>query len=357
MGELTVRKRLALEIARKIYNNQKELHPLRSLFWECTLRCNLQCKHCGSDCRQSSAVKDMPMNDFLQVVDSLVPHVNPREMNVILTGGEPLVRKDIEKLGLELYKREIPWGVVTNGLLLDRKRLDSLLAAGIHSLTVSLDGFEEEHNWLRGKDESYRKAMDAIKMLVHEREIVWDVVTCINRKNYPHLSEFRDHLYRLGVRNWRVFTIFPVGRAAEHAEFQLSDKEFTGLMEFVKEVRKSKQMKLSYGCEGFLGRYEGEVRDGFYHCSAGVTAASVLADGAISACPSIRSNFHQGNIYKDNFIDVWNQRFGKFRNREWARQGVCADCDFFRYCEGNGMHMRGDNGELLFCHHRRLNSL
>ncbi len=354
MGELSVRKRLALEIARKVFTNQKELHPLRSLFWECTLRCNLHCKHCGSDCRQSSAVKDMPAEDFLQVVDSLLPHVNPHDMNVILTGGEPLVRKDIEKTGLELYKREIPWGIVSNGLLLDRKRLDRLLAAGIHSMTISLDGFEEEYNWMRGHADSYRKALEAIKMLVHEREIVWDVVTCVNRKNYPRLSEFRDYLFRLGVRNWRVFTIFPLGRGAHYPEFQLSGEEFNGLLEFVKKVRRQKQMKLSYGCEGFLGRYEGEVRDSLYHCSAGVTVASVLADGSISACPSIRSNFHQGNIYKDRFIDVWNQRFVKFRDREWARQGACAECEFFRYCEGNGIHLRGEKGELLVCHYKRL---
>ena len=119
-------------------------------------------------------------------------------------------------------------------------------------------------------------------------------------------------------------------------------------------MRKVGGMHISFACEGFLGEYEGEVRDHFYSCNAGISIASVLADGTISACPSIRSDYHQGNIYKDNFMDVWENGFREFRDREWAKKGQCADCSFFRYCEGNGMHLRDNNGELLVCHYNRL---
>lgn len=84
---------------------------------------------------------------------------------------------------MELYKRKISWGMVTNGLALTRKRLDSLLAAGMHSLTISLDGFEKEHNWLRGNSESFEKVIIAIGMLIEAKEIKWDVVTCVNKKH------------------------------------------------------------------------------------------------------------------------------------------------------------------------------
>lgn len=49
---LTLRKRLGLEINRKLTDNLIKEHPLRQLFWECTLRCNLHCRHCGSDCKR-----------------------------------------------------------------------------------------------------------------------------------------------------------------------------------------------------------------------------------------------------------------------------------------------------------------
>lgn len=356
MGTLSIRKRLGLEVARKMRLNLKELHPLRQLFWECTQRCNLHCKHCGSDCRRMSEIKDMPAEDFLRVIDTITPHVNPNEVSIVITGGEPLMREDLEEVGLELYRRGYPWGMVSNGLYLTPNRLQRLMAAGLHSITISLDGLEEDHNWLRGHPESYDRAMDAIKMLVHEPELTWDVVTCVNRRNYPYLDELKTSLYNIGVRRWRLFTVFPVGRAAQHQDFQLSDEEFTGVMEFIKRIRKEGKMRVDYCCEGFLGNYEGEVRDHFFSCNAGLSVGSVLIDGSISACPSIRSDFHQGNIYQDDFMDVWEHRFQPFRNREWMKKGACADCDFFRYCEGNGMHLRDEEGELMFCHLKRMNT-
>lgn len=296
----------------------------------------------------------MPGEDFLRVIDSITPHVNPHEVNIIISGGEPLMRVDLEQIGLALYQRGYPWGFVSNGLFLTRKRLDSLMAAGLHAVTISLDGLEDDHNWMRGHPKSFLRATEAIKMLTNETEITWDVVTCANRKNYSYLPELKEYLCGIGVRDWRIFTIFPVGRAAEHPEFQLTNEEFTGVMEFIKHTRQEKRIRLSYGCEGFLGRYESEVRDHFYSCNAGITVASILADGSISACPSIRSDFYQGNIYRDDFLEVWNNRFEPFRDRRWMKKGQCADCNLFRYCEGNGMHLRDEKGDLLFCHHKRI---
>jgi len=96
------------------------------------------------------------------------------------------------------------------------------------------------------------------------------------------------------------------------------------------------------------------VRDTFYQCNAGVNVSSILADGSISACPSIRANYHQGNIYTDDLWDVWTNRYQKFRDRSWMKKDECGECKMFRYCEGNGFHLRDENGKLLFCHYHRL---
>ena len=92
-------------------------------------------------------------------------------------------------------------------------------------------------------------------------------------------------------------------------------------MEFIRQTRQEGKIMASYGCEGFLGSYEAEVRDGFYTCNAGISVASVLADGSISACPSIRSNYSQGSIYKDDFMEVWENRFQPFRDRALDEKG------------------------------------
>ena len=351
---LSLRRRLALEINRKMENDLVREHPLKQLFWECTLRCNLHCRHCGSDCKKLAERPDMPKEDFFRVLDSVAAQADPHHVFVIITGGEPLMREDLEACGRAIYDRGFPWGMVTNGLYMTRERFERLLASGLHTATVSLDGFATDHNWMRGNPQSFDRAVEAIRMMAEEPDFVFDVVTCVNKHSYLRLEEMKDFLISLGVKSWRLFTVFPVGRAAKDPELQLSNEELRGVMNFIKRTRKEGRISLSYGCEGFLGNYEGEVRDHFYSCRAGISVGSVLIDGSISACPSIRTDYHQGNIYEDDFMRVWNTKFLPYRNREWMRKGVCTDCEYFRYCKGNGMHLRDENGDLLFCHLKRL---
>lgn len=357
---LSIRQRVGLELQRSLRHNEAQLHPLRTLFWECTLRCNMSCRHCGSDCKVQPEVKDMPAEDFLRVIDSITPHVDTHKVFIIFTGGEALLRPDLEEVGLELYRREYPWGVVTNGYLLDEKRLDRLLASGMHSITVSLDGFEEQHNWMRRHPQSFEKATQAIRLLAARKDILWDVVTCVNPRNYPHLREFKDYLVSLGVPAWRLFSIFPMGRAAHDPELQLTDDQFRGILDFIRECRNSdlrpsaSDLNVSYACEGFLGEYEQKVRDHFFHCRSGIDVASIRCDGAISGCTSVRSHMDQGNIYQDDFWEVWQNRFWVMRDRRWTQKGQCKGCKVWRYCEGSGLHLYDDNGDLLVCHYNRL---
>ncbi|MBR1656726.1 MAG: TIGR04133 family radical SAM/SPASM protein [Prevotella sp.] len=351
---ISLRKRIGLEIQRKFQNDLIETHPLYQLFWECTLRCNLHCRHCGSDCKTDTRLKDMPGEDFLRVLDSVRAKQNPHEVFVIITGGEPLMRSDLEKWGRAIYDKGFPWGLVTNGRLLTAERFRSLLAAGLHSVAISLDGLQENHNWMRGDERSFETVSKAIDLMVAEQSIIFDVVTCVTEHNFDELPAIRDFLIGKGVKRWRLLTVFPVGRAADDPELQLSNRHFRELMDFIRQTKREGRIRADFGCEGFLGNYEFDVRDDSFFCKAGVTVGSVLSDGSISACSSIRSDYHQGNIYKDDFMDVWENRFQVFRNKEWARKGECADCKVFRYCRGNGMHLRDGDGNLLMCHMKKL---
>lgn len=352
---LDLRHRLALDIHNALQKDVRRHHPLEQLFWECTLRCNLACRHCGSDCTACATAPDMPLEDFLRVLDDVNAHCEPHSVFVIVTGGEPLMRPDLEACGRAIYEKGFAWGMVTNGFALTQERFDALLHSGLGSATVSLDGLQVNHDWMRGREHSFEHASQAIRMLAGKRDFVFDVVTCVNRRNYAELPRVKEALIDWGVRRWRLFTVVPMGRAAGDPELQLPPADFRGLMDFIRATRKEGRIRASYGCEGFLGNYEGEVRDGFYSCEAGITAASILADGSISACASIRSDYHQGNIYRgDSLMDVWEKGFRPYRDREWMRTGACADCRYFKYCLGGGMHLRGDDGRLLFCHLKRF---
>ena len=352
---MNLKKKFSLSLYQQHKRNQARLHELTYLFWECTLRCNLNCLHCGSDCTQEAKTPDMPLSDFLQVLDSIAPHVNPHKTMIALTGGEPLMRKDLAQCGKEFYKREFPWGMVTNGYGLTSERLEELLQSGLRSVTVSFDGLNPEtHDWLRGKNGSWERAKNAIAIIASAKDLVYDVVTCVNKRNIDDLEEIKKLLIRLGVKRWRMFTIFPKGRAENNPLLKLSPEEFTRLLDFIKQTRKEGFIQASYGCEGFLGNYEMEVRDAPFFCQAGIHIGSVLVDGSISACPSLRGDYIQGNIYKDDFWTVWNERYQIMRDRSWTKTGKCATCKSYKYCQGNGLHLREQQNDKLLCCHLEL---
>ena len=383
---MTIRQRIIFELERLRRKNLQHLHPLQQLFWESTLRCNVHCLHCGSDCSSSEITPDMPAEDFLRVIDqSVTPHVDPHKVLIIISGGEPLMRKDLAEVGAALQQRGYPWGMVTNGLALTPKRFEELLNAGLCSMAISFDGMMDNHNWLRQHPLAFEGATRAIKLaaqygqpilkpsiqgrtseqgknsLPSEGEdwrglLIWDVVTCVNQRTINQLDEMQQYLWSIGVRDWRLITIDPMGRAVETPELLLTPEQHRYLLNYIRDKRKE-GLHISYSCEGFMPDYEMEIRDHLYHCAAGVSIASILIDGSISACTSVRGKYYQGNIYKDNFWNVWENGFKDYRNREWMRNSKpCSECQLFRYCEGGGMHLRREDGSLMFCHHNKIHN-
>ena len=251
--------------------------------------------------------------------------------------------------------------MVSNGWFYDEAMHRKLLGAGLGALTISLDGLGERHDWMRGRSGSFERAERAISIAAKEPRINFDVVSCINRRNIGELDALHDRLQALGVKQWRIFTIIPIGRAKDDPDMHLTDAEFVRLMDFIQARReaaaraKDDRMNVTFSCEGYLGPYERKVRQNPFFCRAGVTIASVLIDGRICGCPNIDRNvFSQGNIYQDSLWEVWQQRFEPFRDRRWTRRGICADCPVWRDCQGNGMHnWHGDCGQVINCHYRK----
>lgn len=293
----------------------------------------------------------MPLQDFLKALDTM-----PRSLNnannriiVVLTGGEPLLRPDILEVGMALNHRGFYWSMVSNGFLYTEQMHKQLMDAGLKALTISLDGVEEDHNWMRGNPQSFQRTLNAIKIAASDKRLDFDVVTCVNKRNLKRLEELYSLLAGVGVRKWRLFTIIPIGRAEKEADLHLTKSEKVEMMEFIKAHREKEscsktksadsQIDVAFSCEGYLGKYEEKVRPVRFFCHAGINIASVLIDGRISGCPNIdRDLFSQGNIYRDNFYDVWENRFKPFRERSWARQGICKECKHFKNCLGGGMH-------------------
>lgn len=330
--------------------NETGIRELNYLFWECTWRCNLSCQHCGSDCKAEALVPDMPFADFLKALAPLEKRYKPNTTIIAITGGEPLLRQDLADCGRALRQHGFQWGIVTNGLLYTEARHRELLAAGLGSVTVSLDGLEETHNWLRNHPQSFQRALEALRLIAQTPQLNYDVVTCVHQRNLPELPALKKTLIENGIRHWRLFTIAPIGRAKENETLQLSRAQVEEMFQFIAETRQEGSIDLKFSCEAYTGKYEEQVRDSYFFCRAGINIGSVLINGDICACPNINRSFVQGNIYHDDLMEVWDNRFEVMRNREWMRCGPCARCKEFGQCLGGAMHLRPAYGEpILRC--------
>ena len=114
------------------------------------------------------------------------------------------------------------WSLVSNGHLYTEEKHISLLNAGLGAITISLDGLEDSHNWLRNNSKSFAKVERAIGLAAGSSRLNFDVVTCVNKRNLQELPELYSYLIEKGVKAWRLFTIIPIGRAADHPDLFLT---------------------------------------------------------------------------------------------------------------------------------------
>ena len=322
------------------------VHPLRYLFLEVTQRCNLRCRHCGSDCGREARAGELSTDEWLRFLAYLPERFDRRQLVLVVTGGEPLARPEFGRLTRAMRERGLAWGLVTNGWALTDRNVERLVADGVSSVTVSLDGMRESHDWLRGVPGSYDRALAGIRRLAAAGLPFFDVVTCANPRNLPELPQVLETLRDAGVRDWRLFSIFPLGRAKGDPELLLADDGFRGLLDFIRSERarlRGDAFRLRFSCEAYLPRdLDAAVRDEPYFCRAGIDIASVLCDGSIGGCPNVPRTLVQGNVRTDDFATVWNDRFLPYRDRSWMRTGPCVSCREWKRCLGNSLHLWDD---------------
>ena len=332
--------------------------PLRYLFVEITQRCNLECRHCGSDCGREAQRPELSAAQWCEFFAYLPRHFDRREMVLVVTGGEPFCHPEFDRVLGGLSENGLTWGMVSNGWALTPANVAKVVDHGISSLTVSLDGLAPAHDWLRGRPGAFTRTVAGLRNVAAAGLPFFDVVTCVNPRNLAELPSVMALLVELGVPAWRLFTIFPTGRAKADPGLRLDDDQLRRLFAWIAEARRvaPRGLSLQYGCEGYLpARLDDAVRDEPYFCRAGISIGSVLCDGSISACPNISRDLIQGNVRSDDFATVWEERFVPFRRREWMKQGPCADCEQWRRCEGNSLHLWDPaTASTALCHHRVL---
>ena len=332
-----------LELRKEYNNQQREKHQLIDLFWECTLTCNAACKHCGSSAEKRKYEGELTTEEIKNAFKQISEDMDASKILINVTGGEPLVRQDLCEV-MEYATKELGfrWGMTTNGILLTEENIKRLKKANMETVSISIDGLEKTHDEFRGVPGSYKKIMKNVKNLIDANFVKHvQITTVFHKKNIDQIDEMYKEMLKLGLNSWRLVSMDPIGRANENDDLALNGEELKKLLDFIKKNNKKNKLELVYGCPGFLGlEYEKEVRPYYFFCRTGINIASILYNGDLYVCPNVPriKRLIQGNIRKDNFKEVWENKYKEFRDKNRTKSEECEKCPNWEYCLGGAYH-------------------
>lgn len=324
----------------------REKHELRYLFFEVSRRCNLCCKYCGSGCTPEERQNEMSADEWISIIDQIAEDYDPRRVMIAITGGEPLFKPGIFDIFKHLRDKGFPYGMVCNSTLLDAEAARKLVECDMSSLSLSCDCIPEINDAIRGRNTSKH----VVEAIGHLRDAgykgILEILSTITKPCMPHLDEMRRWVTDLGIKQWRVSPVMPLGRAAENRELLLDDEDVRELLKFIRRCRRTlrDEISMEFSEEGYLGnRFEGLVRPYLCQCRAGINVGGIRYDGKVGACPEISPFFDQGDIHQNRFSEIWNTRYQVFRDRSWTHDlGPCKKCKKYSICKGGALHLYED---------------
>ena len=329
-----------------LHEARKDLytHPkLCNLFLEVTSRCNARCEHCGSRCDGNEQGAEVSAEVLKRTLKEISECYDPKKVYLNVTGGEPLMRKDLFDILEYAVDLGFEWGMTSNGMLITESMFKKIEKAKMSTVSISIDGLKETHEKFRKVPNSYEKILKGIDMMIASPVIkIVQVTTVANKKNLNELEDLYQLLLEHGVKYWRVVNCDPIGRANDNSDIFLDLEDYKYLFKFIEEKQKEGKMKdVTYGCSHYLGvNEERKIRSNYFICMAGLTVGSILSNGDIFVCPNVprRKELIQGNINKDSFVNVWETKFECFRNEDRTSNSKCKKCKHWDYCGGDSLH-------------------
>ena len=181
--------------------------------WNLTKKCNLRCEHCyisAGRISKAEARDELSTGECFRVIDQIC-EVNPEAL-LILTGGEPLLRKDVFEIAAYANSRGL-WVVVgTNGVFVTEQLSQRMIDAGIKGVSLSLDSLDPAtHDRFRGVEGAWDNTVNGSEVL-QQLGLPFIVQTTIGEHNVHEILEIAQLAYELGARVFNLYFLIPTGR-------------------------------------------------------------------------------------------------------------------------------------------------
>ncbi|MDD4870828.1 MAG: radical SAM protein [Kiritimatiellae bacterium] len=299
-----------------------------------TYRCNLQCRFCYAACgcqKKDSLSSEMSARDVSRVLKII--RNEAKVPSVSFTGGEPLVRVDLEELVVVAKKIGLRVNLITNGTLLaGNDRAERLREAGLDSAQVSLEGpTAEVHDELTGVPGSYERTLKGISALV-KAGIHIHTNTTISSGNARYLVDLVKLIKKLGLKRMSMNMVIPAGSAADIG-LQVSYSEIWSIIEPVRaEARRLGIEFMWYSPTPMCILNPLAEGLGNKSCAACDGLLSIAPNGDVLPCSSYPQPV--GNLFQKPFEEVWNSAAALFFRRKEYAPGECNGCGEFTACAG-----------------------
>lgn len=340
--------------------------------WNITPRCNLRCPHCYLDSTEleggaeggpeggpeggvagghegTDEVTTDAARRFIDEIASLNPHAM-----LILTGGEPLLRRDIGEISSYASARGLTVFLGTNGTLLDDEAVEGLVRNGVKGVGISIDSVKPSyHDRFRGLKGAWKRAIEGIDAL-KRHGVDFQLQITVTRENILEIPRLVDLAHKKGAQAVNIFFLVCTGRGQGMTDVTPGD--YDGILTYIVEAEKAYEgrMMVRAKCAPHVLRVaesvlpeSGLLRGETSGCIAGTGYLRISPGGYVTPCAYMPVDSSSPNLNEVPLKQIWEETaiFRTLRSKDVG--GRCGACEFNGLCGGCRARALATSGDIM----------
>lgn len=321
------------------------------ILWEITPRCNMNCKHClFYQNTKKGITKELSTEEVYKIIDNVSKDKNISA--IWLSGGEPLLRKDIVDVCKYISDKGIVPSLSTNGILLNEDLIYKLYSSGVNYIHLSLDGAKAHtHDSLRGVPGSYNRLMKVMDLL-KESPINVGASFMVTEESVEELEDVVKIAENKKISVLSFYLVAELGRGAKNFN---NDKKklIEKLSDKIEDIENNRRKESNLKIEVFRADRPDEKENVLQECK-GYQFLNITYDGRLGPCPWLMKSeegFDVGSLLKNDFIELENICKNKMKQKIKERKNnisYCKSCPNNEICGKGCMALQNLNKGNLY---------